>query len=198
MRTILGIGQVGRIDPFDSTDHGANTRGDGPFLCSTGLTYARFWSQSAVGGGRERRTSCGARDADGRAKIFVRNSPDGVSWNSPAEPVDTVPRGHRYFPDIASADRRLAVVFQDPAPTRVTPASASCRAQHRHRPELRRGHANLRGQLGERRPELERATGEHSWLEPELGGPGLSRSLFFGDCNYVGSPFAGGPRLSKA
>jgi hypothetical protein len=114
MRTILGIGQVGRIDPFDSTDHGANTRGDGRFLCSTGLTYARFWSQSAVGGGRERRTSCGARDADGRAKIFVRNSPDGVSWNSPAEPVDTVPRGHRYFPDIASADRRLAVVFQDP------------------------------------------------------------------------------------
>ena len=49
----------------------------------------------------------------------MRNSPDGVDWSSPRLTIDAVPRGHQWFPDVASAAGRLSVVFQD---TRADPS----------------------------------------------------------------------------
>src|SRR5215216_3955403 len=64
---------VASIDPFDSTDFGPDTCGDGPFACPSGLPYARFSSLSAVAadvGGVH--VVWSARDGDGQAKIFAR------------------------------------------------------------------------------------------------------------------------------
>src|SRR5207249_4982690 len=75
---------VAAITLFDSTQfsgNGATDCGDGPFACPTGLTFSRFTTAPAV-----------AADAmgvhvvwngelpGGQSKVFVRNSPDGVSW----------------------------------------------------------------------------------------------------------------------
>jgi hypothetical protein len=66
-------------------------------------------SQSAVAADADGvHVEWGARDTDGQAKIFVRNSPDGVTWSLPAEPIDAVPVGHQFSPDIASTGGRLA------------------------------------------------------------------------------------------
>jgi hypothetical protein len=43
-----------------------------------------------------------ARNEDGQAKIFARNSADGHKWSHPAVQLDSVPSGHQIFPDIAS------------------------------------------------------------------------------------------------
>jgi hypothetical protein len=78
---------VAGIAPFDSTQfsaNGADTCGDGPFACPSGLTFTRFTSQSAVAAdGRGVHVVYSAETAAGQAKIFVRNSPDGLSWPSP-------------------------------------------------------------------------------------------------------------------
>jgi hypothetical protein len=49
----------------------------------------------------------------GQSKIFVRNSPDGISWPTPASTLDTVPLGHQWTPDIASDAGTIDVVFYD-------------------------------------------------------------------------------------
>jgi hypothetical protein len=105
---------VASIDPFDSTDFGPDSCGDGPFACTNGLTYARFSSLSAVAVDTDGvHVVWSARDDDGQAKIFARNSPNGLSWPTPAATLDTVPEGHQFFPDIATGGGTLSVVFQD-------------------------------------------------------------------------------------
>ena len=53
--------------------------------------------------------------------MFVRNSPDGVSWATPASTLDTVAAGHQWTPDITSANGTITVVFYD---SRADPAYA--------------------------------------------------------------------------
>jgi hypothetical protein len=106
--------RLATIDAFDSTDYGGNDCGDGPFACATGFTYSRFASLSAVAADATGvHVVWSAREADGQAKIFVRNSPDGVSWPNPAFTIDAVPLGHQWFPDVDSADGVITVVFHD-------------------------------------------------------------------------------------
>jgi hypothetical protein len=105
---------VAQIVPFDSTDFGPDTCGDGPFACENGLTYARFSSLSAVAAdGQGVHVIWSARNALGQAKIFARNSADGLTWTAPAAQLDTVATGHQFFPDIATGGGVLSVVFQD-------------------------------------------------------------------------------------
>jgi hypothetical protein len=105
---------VARITPFDSTQFGGDDCGDGPFTCSTGLTYSRFASLSAVAADSSGvHVVWSAENAGGQAKIYVRNSPDGLSWPSAAATLDSVAVGHQYFPDIASAQGVIRVVFYD-------------------------------------------------------------------------------------
>jgi hypothetical protein len=105
---------VARITPFDSTQFGGDDCGDGPFACATGLTYSRFASLSAVAADATGvHVVWSAENAGGQAKIYVRNSPDGLSWPTTASTLDSVARGHQYFPDIASADGVISAVFYD-------------------------------------------------------------------------------------
>jgi hypothetical protein len=115
---------VASFTPFTSADYTGGTGGvdcgDGPFACPSGLTFSRFDSLSAVAADATGvHVVWSGRLADGQAKIFVRNSPDGVSWSSPASTLDSAAVGHQWFPDIASADGVLTVILydsrQDPA-----------------------------------------------------------------------------------
>ena len=107
---------LAEITPFESTQfsgNGSDSCGDAPFACPTGLTFKRFSSFSAVtadAGGAH--VVWNAELGSGQAKIFVRNSADGIKW-SPATTLDTVARGHQYWPDIASANGVITVVFMD-------------------------------------------------------------------------------------
>jgi len=105
---------VARITPFDSDQFGGGDCGDGPFACATGFTYSRFASLSAVAADETGvHVVWSAENAAGQAKIYVRNSPDGLSWPSPAATLDSNPAGHQYFPDIASANGAIMTVFYD-------------------------------------------------------------------------------------
>ena len=176
---------VASIDPFDSTDFGPDTCGDGPFACENGLTYARFSSLSAVAadaGGVH--VVWSARDEDGQAKIFARNSADGLSWSDPAAPLDSVPDGHQIFPDIASAGGALSVVFQD---SRGDPA---------YSPDLPPGNTAAGVNSGDHlNAFVARSTdGGSTWTETQASTAGSNpnwevrssaRSPFFGDYNYA-------------
>ena len=176
---------VASIDPFDSTDFGPDTCGDGPFACESGLTYARFSSLSAVAadaGGVH--VVWSARDEDGQAKIFARNSADGLSWSGPAAPLDSVPDGHQIFPDIASAGGALSVVFQD---SRGDPA---------YSPDLPPGNTAAGVNSGDHlNAFVARSTdGGSTWTETQASAAGTNpnwevrgeaRSPFFGDYNYA-------------
>jgi hypothetical protein len=109
--------RVALISPFDSNDFsgtGAPDCGDGPFACPSGLTFSRFGSLSAVAADATGvHLVWSAELPSGQAKIFVRNSPDGLSWPTPAATIDAVAAGHQWFPDIASADGTISVVFYD-------------------------------------------------------------------------------------
>jgi len=115
---------VASIEQFDSSQfsgNGASDCGDGPFACPTGLTFSRFFSSSAVAADATgvhvvwaARTAAG-----GQSKVFVRNSPDGISWPTPATTIDSVPVGHQWFPDIASSGGTISVVLYD---SRADPA----------------------------------------------------------------------------
>ena len=88
--------------------------GDGPFACPSGFTFSRFDSLSAVAADATgAHVVYAARLSSGQGKVYVRNSPDGVNWATPASTLDAVPTGHQWTPDIASADGRLNVVFYD-------------------------------------------------------------------------------------
>jgi hypothetical protein len=116
---------VASIEQFDSGQYSGNgfsDCGDGPFACPTGFTFSRFFSSSAVAADAAGvHVVWSARTASGQAKIFVRNSPNGISWPTPATTVDLVAAGHQWFPDIASSGGVISVVFYD---SRADPAYA--------------------------------------------------------------------------
>jgi hypothetical protein len=108
---------VATIQSFDSNQFsgsGAYDCGDGPFACPSGFTFSRFFSSSAVAADAKGvHVVYSAETAAGQAKIFFRNSPDGVNWPSPAATLDSVLVGHQWFPDIGSADGVITAVFYD-------------------------------------------------------------------------------------
>jgi hypothetical protein len=114
---------VASIALFDSSQfsgNGAGDCGDGPFACPTGLTFSRFSSTVAVAADASgAHVVWNGRTATGQSKVYIRNSPDGVTWPTPAATLDAVPAGHQWFPDVASADGVLSVVFYD---SRADPA----------------------------------------------------------------------------
>jgi hypothetical protein len=176
---------VASIDPFDSTDFGPDTCGDGPFACENGLTYARFSSLSAVAADADGvHVVWSARDGDGQAKIFARNSPNGLSWPTPADTLNDVGTGHQFFPDIASGGGTLSVVFQD------------SRADTAYSPDLPPGNTPAGTNSGNFvHAFLARSIdGGDTWSESQVSGAGTNpnwevrssmRSPFFGDYNYV-------------
>ena len=110
--------RVASITRFDSDQFSGTTGtvdcGDGPFACESGFTYSRFFSSSAVAADANGVHVVYAGELpSGQSKVFVRNSPDGVNFSTPAIPLDAVPTGHQWFPDIASADGMITVVFND-------------------------------------------------------------------------------------
>jgi hypothetical protein len=119
---------VASIDQFDSSQYsgnGASDCGDGPFACPSGFTFSRFFSSSAVAADTTGvHVVWAARTASGQSKVFVRNSPDGISWPAPAATIDAVTTGHQWFPDIASSDGKISVVFYD---SRADPAYSAAR-----------------------------------------------------------------------
>ncbi|HYY80996.1 MAG TPA: sialidase family protein [Actinomycetes bacterium] len=116
---------VASIVLFDSTQfsgNGATDCGDGPFACPTGLTFSRFTSAPAVAADATGvHVVWNGELASGQSKVFVRNSPDGTAWPSPATTLDTVAAGHQWTPDVASSGGVLSVVFYD---SRSDPAYA--------------------------------------------------------------------------
>jgi hypothetical protein len=97
--------------------------GDGPFACPSGLTFAPFESTTAVAADeRGVHLVWGGLLPDGQAKVFALNSPDGTSWPKRAVTIDSVPRGHQFSPDVASADGVISIVFLD---SRADPAYAT-------------------------------------------------------------------------
>ena len=114
---------VATIALFDSSQfsgNGATDCGDGPFACPTGLTFSRFTSAPAVAADADGvHVVWNAKLASGQSKVFVRNSPDGVTWTMPATTLDAVLVGHQWTPDIASDGGVINVVFYD---SRADPA----------------------------------------------------------------------------
>jgi hypothetical protein len=109
---------VASIEAFESNQFSGNDAvydcGDGPFECPTGFTFSRFFSSSAVAAdARGVHVVYSAETAAGQSKIFVRNSPDGLTWPTPAATLDSVLVGHQWYPDIASAEGVITVVFND-------------------------------------------------------------------------------------
>jgi hypothetical protein len=114
--------KVSDIVPFDSVDYGPDSCGDGPFLCENGFTYSRWSSLSAVTADDDGvHVVWTARLPSGQAKIFIRHSPNGLSWPDEPATLDEVATGHQWFPDVASAEGVISVVFQD---SRADPAYA--------------------------------------------------------------------------
>ncbi len=108
---------VATIDLFDSSQfsgNGATDCGDGPFACPSGLTFSRFTTAPAVAADATGvHVVWNAKLANGQSKVFVRNSPDGTAWPTPAATLDGVAAGHQWTPDIASAGGVITVVFYD-------------------------------------------------------------------------------------
>ncbi len=105
---------VAEITPFISSAFGATECGDPPVACPNGWHYSRFDSATAVAADATGvHVVWSARKASGQAKIFVRNSPDGATWSTPAATLDSVATGHQWFPDVASAGGTLTAVFYD-------------------------------------------------------------------------------------
>jgi len=130
-----------------------------------------------------------AREADGQAKIFARNSTDGLSWITPAVTLDSVPAGHQFFPDVASGAGALSVVFQD---SRADPA---------YSPGLPPGDTATGANSGDvvHAFVARSTTGGATWSEARVSGAGsnpnwevrgAARSPFFGDYNYVSTAAA--------
>jgi hypothetical protein len=101
------------ISAFDGEAFGPGTCGDGPFTCASGLTYPRFATMSAVAADASGvHIVWNERLSSGQSKVFVRNSPDGLTWPTAAIQLDSA-TGHQWFPDIASADGAITAVFYD-------------------------------------------------------------------------------------
>ena len=108
------------ISAFDGEAFGPGGCGDGPFACASGLTYPRFATLSAVTADASGvHIVWNERLPSGQSKVFVRNSPDGLTWPTAAAQIDGVAAGHQWFPDIASADGTITAIFYD---SRADPA----------------------------------------------------------------------------
>ena len=177
---------VAPIVPFESTDFGPDTCGDGPFACDSGLTYARFSSLSAVAADATGvHVVWNARNDAGQAKVFARNSPDGLTWTDPAVTLDSAATGHQFFPDIASNGGTLSVVFQD------------SRGDVAYSPDLPPGVTAAGTNSGDVvNTFVATSTNGTVWAEalatasgtnPNWEVRGGMRSPFFGDYNYVSS-----------
>jgi len=177
---------VAPIVPFESTDFGPDTCGDGPFACDSGLTYARFSSLSAVAADATGvHVVWNARNDAGQAKVFARNSPDGLTWTDPAVTLDAATTGHQFFPDIASNGSTLSVVFQD------------SRGDGAYSPDLPPGVTAAGTNSGNVvNTFVATSTDGTAWAEAPVTANGTNpnwevrsgmRSPFFGDYNYVSS-----------
>jgi hypothetical protein len=109
---------VASITRFDSDQFsGATGRvdcGDGPFACESGFTFSRFFSSSAIAADETGVHVVWASELpSGQSKVFVRNSSDdGATWSDEGT-LDDVAVGHQWFPDVASADGTISVIFYD-------------------------------------------------------------------------------------
>jgi hypothetical protein len=114
---------VASIAIFDSSEfsgNGATDCGDGPFACPSGLTFSRFSSAPAVAADASGvHVVWNGELASGQSKVFVRNSPDGISWPTAPITLDAVSLGHQWTPDISSTGGAISVVFYD---SRADPA----------------------------------------------------------------------------
>jgi hypothetical protein len=115
---------VDSIELFDSNQFAGATGtvdcGDGPFACESGFTFSRFFSNSAVAADETGVHVVWASELpSGQNKVFVRNSADGTSFDDDPITLDNIDRGHQWFPDVASADGVLSVIFYD---SRTDPA----------------------------------------------------------------------------
>jgi hypothetical protein len=116
------VASIVLTDSNQFSGNGAESCGDGPFACPTGLTFSRFFSAPAVAADASGvHVVWGGELPSGQSKIFVRNSPDGTAWPTPAATLDAVAVGHQWTPDIAAAAGVLSVVFYD---SRADPAYA--------------------------------------------------------------------------
>ena len=108
------VAAIAIFDSIEFSGNGASDCGDGPFACPTGLTFSRFTTAPAVAADSTGvHVVWNAELPGGQSKIFVRNSPDGITWPTPASTLDTVPFGHQWTPDIASDAGTIDVVFYD-------------------------------------------------------------------------------------
>ncbi len=179
---------VATIALFDSSQfsgNGATDCGDGPFACPSGLTFSRFTTAPAVAADATGvHVVWNAEVTSGQSKVFVRNSPDGVSWPTPSTTLDGVPVGHQWTPDISSADGAINVVFYD---SRSDPAYA---------PSLPPGNTASGQNSGDVvNTYLAKSTnGGSSWSETQISSEGSNfnwethgsrRDPFWGDYIYV-------------
>jgi len=108
---------VATIKLFDSAQfsgNGFSDCGDGPDACPSGLTFSRFTSAPAVAADATGvHVVWNGELASGQSKVFVRNSPDGITWATLEATLDTVSVGHQWTPDISSDGGVINVVFYD-------------------------------------------------------------------------------------
>jgi hypothetical protein len=108
------VASIELTDSNQFSGNGAADCGDGPFACPSGFTFSRFFSAPAVAADASGvHVVWGAELPSGQSKIFVRNSPTGTAWPTPAATLDTVSVGHQWTPDIASDNDEITVVFYD-------------------------------------------------------------------------------------
>jgi hypothetical protein len=113
---------VASITPFTSSQFSGATGtvdcGDGPFACESGLTFSRFFSNSAVAADDDGVHVVWASETEsgpeaGQSQVFVRSGDaDGSDLGSEVLIADN-PDGHQWFPDITSDGTDLSVVYYD-------------------------------------------------------------------------------------
>ena len=110
---------VASVELFDSNQFAGATGtvdcGDGPFACESGFTFSRFFTNSAVAADETGVHVVWASELpSGQNQVFVRNSSDGgETWDDDPITLDPQEEGHQWFPDVASADGTISVIFYD-------------------------------------------------------------------------------------
>ena len=110
---------VASVELFDSNQFAGSTGtvdcGDGPFACESGFTFSRFFTNSAVAADEDGVHVVWASELpSGQNKVFVRSSADGgATWDDDPITLDDQEAGHQWFPDVASADGTITVIFYD-------------------------------------------------------------------------------------
>lgn len=121
--------RLSSVDPFNSAEFAGTGNGvgaadekqahplpcgDGAFACASGFTFSPIRTLSAVAADADGvHVAWSAQLPSGQAKVFVQSSPDGLQWPRTPVVVDAGRKGHQWYPDIASADGVLRVVFYD-------------------------------------------------------------------------------------